>query len=318
MPPKLRSFLKKLKDAYHLPRRIAVEAKQIKSEFLLDRKRYSKFSTPKDTLYHTATRQFEFQTQVDRDVHRVEKGLALRSPKRPFGKDLKTRLEFLRVKVAKHDPTSAQTITRALEDLNSWNNGDTASEVSAPEYTKYILPTDFDLDDFFWGRKSLRVFSDCPIDRNLITKAVDLARNTPSVCNRQSWRVYAVDAPDLLGKVLPLQNGNESFRSEIKMALIITSDLQKFSRAGERNQVWIDGGLFSMSLAWALHGLGLGTCMLNWSVNNSQSELVRSAVNISQSEEIIMFMAVGHPEEGTRYARSEKKPTAELLFWPES
>ncbi len=31
----------------------------------------------------------------------------------------------------------------------------------------------------------------------------------------------------------------------------------------ERNHIWIDGGLFSMTLAFALHSLNLGSCMLN-------------------------------------------------------
>lgn len=315
MPTKLRSLLKSVKSRYQLRKKTAIEAKLIVNEFALDRERFAKHSTPKDTLFSTADKDYEYLTQIDRDVHRVEKGLALRSPKRPFGKDLKIRLNFLKERISSQDQT-ADTISRALRDLEQWNNGEQASPDSAPEFAPYITPKEFNLRDFFWGRKSIRVFSNTPVDRKLITEAVDLARNSPSVCNRQSWRVYAIDTPDLLAKALPLQNGNESFRSEIQMALVITSDLNKFSSAGERNQVWIDGGLFSMSLAWALHGLGLGTCMLNWSVTNSQSDKLRETVGIGANEEIMMMMAVGHPEANIRYARSEKKSTNEILFWP--
>ena len=316
MPIKLRLLLKSLKSRYQLRKKTALEAKLIVSEFARDRERFAKYSTPKDTLFSTAKKSYEYQTQIDRDVHRVEKGLALRSPKRPFGKDLKIRLNFLQGRIANTDQNSALNIARALKDLEQWNNGEQASEESAPVFSPYVAPKDFNLRDFFWGRKSIRVFSNNSVDRALITEAVDLARNSPSVCNRQTWRVYAMDTPDLLAQALPLQNGNESFRSEIQMALIITSDLNKFSSAGERNQVWIDGGLFSMSLAWALHGLGLGTCMLNWSVNNSQSDKLRATVGIPANEEIMMLMAVGHPETNIRYARSEKKPIEEILFWP--
>jgi len=30
----------------------------------------------------------------------------------------------------------------------------------------------------------------------------------------------------------------------------------------------------------------------------------------------MMLMAVGHPETNIRYARSDKKPVEEILFWP--
>lgn len=309
--------LKVIKKQIGLRKKVRIERLEIAKEFEIDQKRFLRYSTPKDSLYQTAKLECEFLTQIDRDVHRVEKGLALRSPKRPFGKDLQARLEYLLAKSPIRNTATRNSLSRAIEDLDSWNSGGEASEESAPVYQPYNIPTVSELENFFLSRKSLRVFSSKPVTRDLITLAVDLARNSPSVCNRQSWRVYAIDQADLLADVLPLQNGNESFRSEIKMALIITSDLNKFSGAGERNQVWIDGGLFSMSLAWALHGLGLGTCMLNWSVSNSQSDKLRSTAGIGANEEIMMLMAVGHPEANIRYARSAKKSTGEILFWPE-
>ncbi|NBU32550.1 MAG: hypothetical protein EBS36_05215 [Actinobacteria bacterium] len=309
-------FLKTARRNFRLRKQIRLEGNQIKREFELDKDRYLRHSTPKDSLYQAAKLEHEFRTQIDRDVHRVEKGLALRNPKRPFGKDLLIRLQFLLAKLPSKNSNLRTSLQGAIDDLTEWNSGSGPSENSAPQYAEYKIPENFDLQKFFWSRKSLRVFSDRPVDRELISQAVDLARNTPSVCNRQSWQVYAIDQSELLEAVLPLQNGNESFRSEIKMALVITSDLNKFSGAGERNQVWIDGGLFSMSLAWALHGLGLGTCMLNWSVLNSQSERLRQKLHMPDNEEVMMLMAVGHPETNIRFAKSEKKLGEEILIWP--
>lgn len=308
--------LKIIKRQFGLRRRLWLERLQIIKEFEIDKRRFQRYCTPRDSFYQFAKLEHEFLTQIDRDVHRIEKGLALRSPKRPFGKDLRVRLEYLLAKMSTKDAAIRNSLSRAIADLDSWNSGAEASEESAPTYQAYKVPTVSELENFFWSRKSLRVFSSKRVSREMISQAVELARNSPSVCNRQSWRVYAIDQADLLAAVLPLQNGNESFRSEIGMALIVTSDLNKFSGAGERNQVWIDGGLFSMSLAWALHGLGLGTCMLNWSVSNSQSVKLRSTVGIGANEEIMMLMAVGHPESQIRYARSAKKSTKEILIWP--
>ena len=49
------------------------------------------------------------------------------------------------------------------------------------------------------------------------------------------------------------------------MLLIIAMDLKAFVPAHERYQHWIDGGMFSMSIIYALHSLGLSSCCLNWS-----------------------------------------------------
>lgn len=314
----LERFARQLRARQRLLQAVAAERKQISREFETDNARFAQHSTPKDSLYLTVSSSDEVQTQLDRDIHRVEKGLALRNPKRPFGVDLLKRLEFLRGKSNESSNIDVAVVDRAITDLQNWNELGEISDSSAPIYEKYELPSNFDLQKFFWHRKSVRVFRNTKIERSLIETAVDLARNSPSVCNRQSWKVYAIDDEELLAKVLPLQNGNESFRSEIPVAMVITSDLHKFSGAGERNQVWIDGGLFAMSLAWALHGLGLGSCMLNWSVLNSQSDKLRNLLKISDNEEIIMMMATGYPDENIRYAKSEKKSVSEILIWPNS
>ncbi len=314
----IEKFARRIRAKQKLQSAKSAEGRQISVEFTLDEARFRKYGTPKDSLYLTVKNEAEVQTQLDRDIHRVEKGLALRKPKRPFGVDLLKRLDFLRTRSQLRLDSDLNEVDRAIADLGRWNDEGEISDLSAPPFFKYEVPESFDLSEFFWRRKSVRVFKPQAVAESLIETAVDLARNSPSVCNRQSWRVYAINSEPLLSEVLPLQNGNESFRSEIPVALVITSDLQKFSGAGERNQVWVDGGLFAMSLAWALHGLGLGTCMLNWSVLNSQSELLRSKINISDSEEIITLMAVGHPEENIRYARSEKKSVSDILFWPKA
>src|SRR3546814_1994141 len=70
---------------------------------------------------------------------------------------------------------------------------------------------------------------------------------------------------EIIDRALSLQNGNRGFGHEIPCLLILCTDLSAFDTAGERYQHWIDGGMFSMSLVWALHALGYSSCCLNWS-----------------------------------------------------
>lgn len=171
-----------------------------------------------------------------------------------------------------------------------------------------------DLSGFFASRHSIRQFSDEPVELNLISRAVVMAQKTPSVCNRQAARVYVFDNDELGADVLACQNGNRGFGHLADKVLVITTDLRQFLSIGERNQCWIDGGMFAMSLIYALHSLGLGTCCLNWSVEREADRRLRSVANISPSENVIMLLAVGHLPEELSVACSERKQLTDVMY----
>jgi nitroreductase len=112
---------------------------------------------------------------------------------------------------------------------------------------------------------------------------------------------------------LACQNGNRGFTEEIDKLLVVTSDLGSFVSPGERNQCWIDGGLFAMSLVYALHSLGLGTCCLNWSVEHEADRKLRQAAGIRESEAVIMMIAVGHLPEVLNVQQSPRKLVDDVL-----
>jgi nitroreductase len=93
----------------------------------------------------------------------------------------------------------------------------------------------------------------------------------------------------------------------------VTSDLRHFMNIGERNQGWIDGGMFSMQLLLALHAEGLGACPLNWSTDYKEDERFRAISVIPDHEIIMMFIAVGHLPDEFKIAQSARRPLSEIL-----
>ena len=170
-----------------------------------------------------------------------------------------------------------------------------------------------DLTEFFACRYSIRNFTDEEVDYNLIEQAIRMAQKTPSVCNRQSSKVYIFRNEEDRQLVLSYQNGNRGFGHLVNKVLIVTSDLQNFVSVGERNQCWIDGGMYAMSVVYALHSLGLGTCCLNWSVEYEVDRRLRKAANIPDSEAVIMMIAVGHIPEQLSVAQSPRKSIEEVM-----
>ena len=281
---------------------------QVRHEFGVDRRRYAKAMLPDDHYVRPGLTGRNLEAQLTKDYHRVEKGLALAEPRQPFGAAVLERIDLLL-------PTATggsyvEHATTAREALVEWNGGNSAiGDVSPVRGERHGLE---DAEAFFGSRHSVRDFSDRPVDQETLNRAVALAINTPSVCNRQAWHVRFYRRP-AVARILSFQNGNAGFRESTPVVALVTVDLQMFAGAGERNQGWIEGGLFSMSFVWALHALGLDTCMLNMSVLNDQADAVRAEVGIAGNELVIMMIAVGYGRDGHRRARSPRRTADEVI-----
>src|SRR3546814_17345465 len=79
----------------------------------------------------------------------------------------------------------------------------------------------------------------------------------------------------------------------MRCLLILCTDLSAFDTAGERYQHWIDGGMFSMSLVWALHALGYSSCCLNWRKTPSEDRKIRKMSPIRPEHRILKLPEVG-------------------------
>jgi len=114
-------------------------------------------------------------------------------------------------------------------------------------------------------------------------------------------------------QALDWQPGNKGFGHLASRGLIVTADLQSFSGTGERNQPFVDGGMFAMSLLYALHALGLGACPLAWSMRPAQDREMRKALGIPDSEAVIMMISVGHLPDSLQVAKSHRMPIEHVL-----
>ena len=167
-------------------------------------------------------------------------------------------------------------------------------------------------ESFFLSRYSLREFSNTQVDNDKIRRAITLAEKTPSVCNRQAWHVYHSNERDVIDGVLKHQQGNRGFGDRVPNLMVITSDLNAFMPGQEHYQHWIDGGLFSMSLIYALHSLGVASCCLNWSQAPVNDKKLREEFNVKPQHTIIMMLAIGYPDADNKVCVSSRKPVDEI------
>ena len=164
-----------------------------------------------------------------------------------------------------------------------------------------------------FSRHSVREYAPQPVDLNLIKKAVSIALRTPSACNRQPWRVYVCNDSEMIKRLSNLQGGSRGFGEKAPCFLIITCDMASYDRSSEKNQVYVDGGLFSMSLIYALHYLGFATCPLQWGKNFLVDRQLRKEFQIRDSEEIILMLTVGHMPEEIVVPKSNREGIEKVL-----
>lgn len=278
---------------------------------------------------------------IRKDNHRIEKGLSLPAPRAWFGEPVLARQttnlsRYLQSKNADSDLLAesaavlqeyvttfeAQTqprpvaISKHLDILNELLGDRPSFAAGTVEINKAAVQNDLRLDfeDFVKSRFSIRQFDGSTVPMTTIAKAVELATKTPSVCNRCAWKVYNVADQVLLKKVLACQNGNAGFGQTCGNVLIVAMDLRCFEGGGERNQAYVDGGLFAMSLVYALHSETVASCFLNWSVDFFQDSILRKLLNIPTHEVIVTFIGIGGYPDKLKVAISPRPHSGQILL----
>lgn len=300
------------------------------SDYLYDMRRFVAHSS----TMRSKLDERQLAAVITKEYHRIEKGLALPEPRLGFARD---RMSSLFAKVADYEtrfgPAVATRGARsALESYIAYHAalGINFSELEAhridasnidniPAGTinitrdEIVASTSIPYRQFVQSRFSVRNYTGEPVTEEEISEAVQLASRAPRVCNRGTTKVYAAYDRELKTRILSYQNGNVGFGHLAGAVLIITSDLRGFTDFGERNQCWVDGGLFTMSLVHALHAQALGTCLLNWSVSSSRDRRMRRAIGIPDSDAVITLMAVGRLPEQFKVAISPRYPVESML-----
>lgn len=161
----------------------------------------------------------------------------------------------------------------------------------------------FDL--FSNSRHSMRNFNGS-IKTNQIEEAIKLAQNTPTACNRQPGRVHIIEDKNLICEALKIQNGNRGFGHLADKLLIITADISSYQDSEERNLPYVDGGMYTMNLLYALHFNKVAACPLNWCRGKQDDLKMRKIISIPDSEIIIVLIACGNLPNDFKLAISKR------------
>ncbi len=273
------------------------------------------------------------------NVHALEKGLARNHDLRPgFGRKALSDLNDALVIYLQHDypanefayQQGVSVIQRYSETMEAIGQGtemlhelvDPCFLSSSDSYraagTTVIKRSDKlanYLKDFYslaQGRSSVREFSGEGVESDKVRRALQNATKTPSVCNRQGWSVYWIEDKELAAEILGHQRGF-GYKQMPEILLIITVSNNVFLSPVERNEAFVDGGLFAMSVMYGLEHEGLAAVPLNAMMYARDQRAVRNLADIADAEMIIMFIAIGSFPESSHVPISDRRPASEFI-----
>jgi nitroreductase len=289
-----------------------------------------------------AMNQSQLQAKLLFFYHKIEKGLCMPGKQRLFGTEVVHEVmtivtSWQESKFNTSDPIYLGAIkslkayanrvtTEKLDpkdlistDVNTFLNKCGQLEICADTPLKHKKINEAgkisfeNLNALYIKRRSVRNFDKATVSKEILENAVAAAQLSPSACNRQPCRVIAITNETLRTSLLSHQNGNAGFGHLAPLLLVITANADHFFGAIERSQPYVDGGMFCMSLLYALEVQGLATCCLNWCVTPETDSEVHKILDIPESQKIIMYIAVGYADQHAMAPKSHRKSLADVL-----
>ncbi|MCQ8119706.1 nitroreductase family protein [Methylomonas rosea] len=271
-------------------------------------------------------------------AHTVEKGLSISNPRPKFGVDkISKLLNYLEQYSSEWDSFPLEKSYGCLQSYVRWHKDrDIALEGFGLKIEKFLsrcedlniepkggvkeisnssVQLNVEAERFLNSRFSCRRFLPGIVEDSILEKIAEIARRTPSQCNRQSGRIHYYSEPEDISKLLRLQGGAEGFRESVNNLFVISSEISAWSGFKARSQAYVDGALLAMQVLNACQALGLGACPLNLAVSNNRELDICKVGRISVGERLIVMIAFGLPEPiDLVVARSERMPIDKVII----
>ncbi len=277
----------------------------------------------------------KMQYTLLRENHVIEKGMSMRTPKKGFGQQKVTALlQRLKKYYDLYGSIDKTFLIYPLSTIKKYIDYTEANGVELPTIKqsfdallvhseiqpcqlvkcggiKTVTKEDItkrssgSFEDLLYSRHSIRYFAKDLPDKSIIEKALIIAQQTPSACNRQGWKTH-VYFGEQSHQLLRMQGGCNGFEEEIPCSIVISADMRAFL-SYEPMQCYVDGGLYAMNLINALHYLGLGTIPLSLGFYHNKLEKIKTTFNIPKEEALICIVGVGNLLESFNVAESYRK-----------
>jgi nitroreductase len=171
-------------------------------------------------------------------------------------------------------------------------------------------------------RRSVRRFSEKPVEEEKLQIILEAVRMAPSWANRQCWRFVVVREKETREKISEFSfvesffsplgykaNPSKKGIAEAPVVIVACADPQQSGVIWSQHYYMTDLGIASQNLMLAAHALGLGTVF----VGVFDEEKVRELLSIPAGIRIVGIFPLGYAKEEKKEG-PPRKPLIEFIF----
>ena len=142
------------------------------------------------------------------------------------------------------------------------------------------------------GRRSVRSFTNQPVDKEMLLKLLEAAVWAPSAGNSQTWRFVIVTEEAMMKKIKMVSPG---LLGNPPAVIVIAQDMalskHKSGQMGPETLTKMDSAMAAQNIMLAAHTMGLGTCAIGSFHPGALAKL------LGMPEQIVphLMVTVGHP-----------------------
>lgn len=286
--------------------------------------------------YRNLSRKRKTHIELRRNIHRLEKGIIMRPRRDIFARDyIGETMDFYEQSIQQYSDDkdsvdsaelewATSVLTRYFElsaqgdkqvdamrvRFNSVKDTFKSSGESVPyaatERTPHAVSFS-DMQALAKHRRSVRWFTKKTVPRKEIDKALGVAAQAPTACNRMPYEYRIFDDPELVKAVADIPFGAGGYSHQIPTIAVVIGKLDSYFSPRDRHAIYVDGSLSAMTFMYALDTLGVSSCVINWPDFEPLEMKMQKKLGLSPDERVIMLIAIGYADPKGEIPFSMKK-----------
>jgi len=150
--------------------------------------------------------------------------------------------------------------------------------------------------DLLRKRRSIRQFTDQPVEKEKVDALVEAVLRSPSSRSLNPWEFIVVTDPEIKGRLAQAKPHGASFIRNAPLAVVVCADPAKCD-------VWVeDCSIATLLLHLAAADLGLGSCWVQMRLREhnetlSAEQYIKDLLKIPAGMVVEAVVAIGYPKE---------------------
>jgi len=163
-----------------------------------------------------------------------------------------------------------------------------------------------DLLEGLYTRRSVRHFTDRPVEREDLTEIIRAATWAPSGLNNQPWRFVIIQSSEVRQTLASLTHSRKIIEQAPACIAVFIDKTAMYDETKDHQTM----GACIQNMLLASHAMGLGAVWLGEILKNA--EKVRLLLDVPQHMELMAVVAIGHP--ASRDQKFRRKELDEVII----